>query len=40
MDEREEVAVGLTGSASDAHIDTTLPPVVPAPFSMPVIVDE
>jgi len=40
IDDTSEVATGMTGSVKDAKTDFTLPPVVPAPISMPVIIDE
>jgi len=40
IDDTSEVATGMTGSVKDAKADVTLPPVVPAPISMPVIIDE
>jgi hypothetical protein len=40
IDDTSEVATGMTGSVKDAKTDVTLPPVVPAPISMPVIIDE
>lgn len=40
MDDTENISVGMTGSVADARVDTTLPPVVAAPVSMPMIVDD
>ena len=40
IDDNAEVATGMTGSVKDAKPDITLPPVVPAPISMPVIIDD
>jgi hypothetical protein len=40
IDDNTEVATGMTGSVKDAKPDITLPPVVPAPISMPVIIDD
>jgi len=40
IDDTQEVATGMTGSVKDAKPDVSLPPVVPAPISMPVIIDD
>ena len=39
IDDTQE-ATGMTGSVKDAKPDVSLPPVVPAPISMPVIIDD
>lgn len=40
MDDTENISAGMTGSVGDARVDTSLPPVVAAPMSMPLIVDD
>ena len=40
IDDSQDVATGLTGTVKDARPDVTLPPVVPAAISMPVIIDD
>ena len=40
IDDTQEVATGMTASVKDAKADVSLPPVVPAPISMPVIIDD
>ena len=40
IDDTQEVATGMMGTVKDAKPDVSLPAVVPAPISMPVIIDD
>ena len=40
IDDREDLAVGMSASISDARPDAKLPRIVPAPIAVPIIVDD